>query len=115
MLNLAPTTAFLLPATTYTGVRISLSADQIHKMRTGVILCGRMRHKLRTQSYVTKNRNTGLTLRPPLTETKKVQDRTMASTQTNIATTPTPSPGPTPGTSSATGSLLVSLVPLTPE
>ncbi len=35
----------------------------------------------------------------------------MASTQTNIATTPTPSPG----TSSATGSLLVSLVPLSPE
>jgi hypothetical protein len=43
----------------------------------------------------------------------------MASTQTNIAATPTPPtgmmPASTPGTSSATGSLLVSLVPLLPE
>jgi hypothetical protein len=39
----------------------------------------------------------------------------MASTQTNIASSPAPFPAMTPGTSSATGGLLVSLVPLAPE
>jgi glucosylglycerate synthase len=39
----------------------------------------------------------------------------MASTQTNIASSPAPSLAMTPGTASATGGLLVSLVPLAPE
>jgi hypothetical protein len=39
----------------------------------------------------------------------------MASTQTNIVTTPTPLPATTPGTTSAPASLLVSLVPLPAE